>query len=220
MPHNSYSEDDEMDLNELFAALWSHMLFIILVTSLSIFLAAYYALTAEKNFTAESVFQIEEKDGNSGVLSGELSALASLAGFAGAGATSNTGLLLERAIGREFIINMNKKFSMDRDLYFNSYDPDYKDPLWKATIKKIIGLQKTELEKNAIIENNVLKNYRENVLFALTDGGAIKISVTHIDPQKASYYANGFMDEIGKMVKGEAQESKALRLNYLSENSS
>ena len=29
----------------------------------------------------------------------------------------------------------------------NAYDPNYKDPFWKATIKKIIGRQTTELEK-------------------------------------------------------------------------
>ena len=87
----------------------------------------------------------------------------------------------------------------------------------KATIKKIIGWQTTELEKNAIIENNVLKNYRKNVVFELTDGGAIEISVTHIDPEKASYYANGFMEEIRQLVEEESNASQALRLNYLSE---
>ena len=38
-------------------------------------------------------------------------------------------------------------------------------------------------EKNAIIENNVLNNYKENVVFELKDSGAIEISVTHTDPE-------------------------------------
>ena len=218
MSQNSNLEDDEIDLGELFAALWSHKLLIILFTGLSIFLAGYYAITAEKKFTAKSIFQIEQNDSSSGFnLSGELGALASLAGFAGTQATSSMDVLLERATGREFIIDMREKFSIDRDLYFNTYDPDYEDPLWKATVKKIIGWQTTELEKNSIIENNVLKNYRENVVFELTDGGAIAISVTHIDPEKASYYANGFMEEIRQLVENESNASQELRLNYLSE---
>ena len=218
MSHNSNLEDDEIDLGELFAALWSHKILITLFMGLSIFLAGYYAITAEKKFMAKSIFQIEQSDSSSGFnLSGELGALASLAGFAGTQATSSTDVLLERATGREFIIDMKSKFSIDRDLYFNTYDPDYEDPLWKATIKKIIGWQSTELEKNAIIENNVLKNYRDNVDFTLTDGGAIEISVTHIDPEKASYYANSFMEEIRKLVEEESSASQALRLNYLSE---
>ena len=166
MSHNSNLEDDEIDLGELFAALWSHKLLITLFTGLSIFLAGYHAVTTAKKFTAKSVFQIEQNDGGTSFsLSRELGSLASLAGLAGMQATSSTEVLLERAMGREFIIDMKAKFSIDQDLYFNRYDPDYKDPFWKATIKKIIGWQTTELEKNAIIENNVLQNYRKNVVF-------------------------------------------------------
>ena len=36
-------------------------------------------------------------------------------------ATSSIDILLERAKGREFIIDMKTKFSIDRDIYFNSY---------------------------------------------------------------------------------------------------
>ena len=218
MSQNSNLKDDEIDLRELLAALWSHKLLITFFTVLSIFFAGYYAITAEKKFTAKSIFQIEQNNSSRGFnLSGELGALASLAGFSGVQATSSADILLERATGREFIIDMQRKFSIDQDVYFNTYDPDYKDPLWKATIKKIIGWSKTELEKKAIIENNVLKNYRVNVVFELTGSGAIEISVTHIDPQKASYYANSFMEEIRKMVENESNASQALRLNYLSE---
>ena len=179
------------------AALWSHKLLITLFTGLSIFLAGYSAIT-KKKFTAKSVFQIDQNDSSSGFnISGELGALASLAGFAGVQKGSSTDILLERAKGREFIINVQKEFSIDQDPFFNTYNPAYKDPFWKAAIKKIIGWQTTESEKNAIIENNVLKNYRQNVVFEVTDGGAIGISVTHIDPKKASFYANSFMKKFG-----------------------
>ena len=53
--------------------------------------------------------------------------------------------------------------------------------------------------------------------FETTTGGAIVISVTHINPQKASYYANSFMEEIRQMVEQESNASQVLRLNYLSE---
>ena len=218
MSHNSNNEDDEIDLSELFAALWSHKLFVMLFTSLSIFFAGYYALTAQKIFTAKSVFQIEQTDSSSGFnLSGEMSALASLANFAGGRRASGIETLFERATGREFIIDMKAKFSIDRDLYFNTYDPDYKEPIWKTTFKKFIGWQTTESEKNAIIESNILQNYRANVRFEDTGNGAIELSVTHTDPEKASYYANNFMEEIRKLVEEEANTSQTLRLNYLSE---
>ena len=101
MSQSSNLEDGEVDLSELFAAIWSHKPLIILLTGLSIFLAGYYALTTEKKFTAKSIFQIEQKDGSSGFdLSGELGALASLAGFTSAQAVSSSEILLERASGR------------------------------------------------------------------------------------------------------------------------
>ncbi len=218
MSQNPNLEDDEIDLRELFAVLWSHKILISLFTGLSILLSGHHALTTQKKFTASAIFQIERNNTQAQInMPGQLSALASLAGLSSLGGLSSNSLLLERVMGREFIIQLKTKFSIDRDSFFNQYDPDYKDPFWKATIKEIIGWQKTELEKNAIIESNVLANYRQNVDIGLTDGGAFAISVTHFDPQKASYYANSFMEEIRKMVEKESAASLALRLNYLSE---
>ena len=118
MSHYSNLENGEIDLSELFVALWSHILLITLFTGLSVFLAGYYAITAEKKFTAKSIFQIEQHDSGSGFnLSEELGALASLAGIAGSSVTTSTDILLERAKGREFIIDLTAKFSIDRDLY-------------------------------------------------------------------------------------------------------
>ena len=218
MLQNSNPQDYEIDFSESLAALWAHKIFITLFVSFGLFLAGHKVITTEKKFTARSVFQIQqENSGSSFNLAKELGTLASFSGLVGSAKNNGIDALLERATGREFIIDMNTKFSIDRDLYFNNYNPDYKDPVWKKTIKRIIGWQKTELEKNAIIENNVLSNYRANVLFDLTAGGAIEISVTHTDPQKASYYANGFMEEIRQVVEEESEASQELRLNYLSE---
>ena len=172
MSNNSNIQDDELDPRELLAVLWSHKILITLLTGLSIFLAGYYALTAERKFSAKAIFQIEQTDSSSSFnLTKELGNLASIAGFSNLGEVSSAEILIERATGREFIISLQNKLSLDQDPYFNSYVEgfEYKDPFWKATIKKIIGWQKTELEKKAIIEFNVLKNFRKSVLFNITE---------------------------------------------------
>ena len=220
MSHNSDLEEDEIDLSELFAALWSHKLLIVMFTGISIVLAGYYALTSEKRYTASAIFKIEDANDVSGFsISGELGALASLAGLSGGGVSTSSEQLLERAQGREFIININNKFSIERDPYFNSYSysPEQKDPFWKATIKQIIGWQETKLEQSVIIENNVVKNYRRNVVLEITDSGAFKLSVTHSDRPQAANYANNFMEELRLLVEEESNASQELRLNYLSE---
>ena len=110
--------------------------------------------------------------------------------------------------GREFILAVNSKFSISSDPHFNSYDPNYKDPLWKATIKKIIGWEKTEIAEADIIENSVIKNFRKSIKFEKTKGGAISIAVTHLNPQKASYYANIIMEELRQLVERKAMLRK------------
>ncbi len=218
MSQNSTLEENELDLRELIATLWSHKFFISLVTGLSIFYAGYNALTTQKKFTASAIFQIENKNTSSGFnMSGELSTLASLAGFSSGSLGSDADMLIERAMGREFIINVKEKFLIENDRYFNSYNPNAKDPLWKKTIKQIIGWQKTELDKTAIIESNIVSNFRANVNFEIMDSGSINLSVTHIDPEKASNYANVFMEEVRRLVQNESDMAQKLRLNYLSE---
>ena len=97
MSQNSTLEDDETDVIELLAGLWSHKLLITLFTGLSIFLAGYYIITSEKKFTAKSVFQIQQTNNSDFSIPGELSALATLASFAGAKGNTDANILLERA---------------------------------------------------------------------------------------------------------------------------
>ena len=218
MSQKSNSYDSEIKLVELFRALWSHKLFIALVTGLSIFVAGYNALTTEKKFTAHTLFQIENKNNNSGFnLTGELGALASIVGMPGISDKSSSDILIERLTGREFIIKMKNENSLDLDPYFNSYNPNYKDPIWKAIIKKIIGWEKIEQEENVLIENKIISNYSDNVEIGQNKSGAFVLSVTHSDPAKASKYANTFMDGVKRLIEEENAIAQSLRLNYLSE---
>ena len=73
-----------------------------------------------------------------------MGALASIAGLGKNSSSSGLESLLEQVNGREFILNFNNKYSIDRDPYFNTYNPNYKDPIWKATIKKIIGWERVK----------------------------------------------------------------------------
>ena len=217
MQQNSKLQDDELDLGEMIAALWSHKIFIVLITGLFTFLSGYYALTTDKEYTAVAVFQIENTKNSGFNIPTELGAIASLAGLGAGIQKSGSEILIERAYGREFILRVLEKFSLDLDPFFNFYDPNYKDPVWKATIKKLIGWQKTQLEKKALVEHNVTETYREYVDFQETDAGAISIAVTHEDPAKAADYANGFMIELKQLVERESAAAKSRRLNYLSE---
>ena len=217
MSQNPTLEDSEIGLGELFAILWSYKFLIMLFTGLSILLSGHHVLTTEKKFTAQAIFQIEQNNSSKFNYSEDFSALASLAGFATGSSNSNLDVLLERLTGREFIIKMKDNLLLEHDPFFNSYNPDYKDPYWKALIKQIIGWQKTDFEKKAIIERNILDNYRSNVKFEKSQSGSVSILVTHVNFQKSSKYANDLLEEIERLVEEEAKNAQNLRLSYLSE---
>ena len=102
MSDKNYKTEDEVDLSELFASLWSHKVLIVLITGISVFLSGFYALTTNKHYTANAVFAIEHDNTRGLSLGGEFGALASIAGF-GPSVSSGTDLLLERIKSREFI---------------------------------------------------------------------------------------------------------------------
>ena len=60
---------------------------------------------------------------------------------------------------------------------------------------KFIGWQ-TNAEKENIIENIIISKHKEFVKVKETEGGSIVLSVTHTNPEKASKYANSFMEEV------------------------
>ena len=212
------SANELIDLTEIFAILWAHKIFITFITGLFIFISGYNALTSVKKYTAQAIFQIERINNNSQfTLPSELGALASIAGFAGINNSNVSKVLLERTTGREFILEQSKKLSLAEDRYFNTYDPNFKDPFWKEAIKNIIGWETKQPETDAIVESIIIKKYLKNVKLKNTEGGAIVVAVTHVSPAKAANYANTIMEEVRLLVEAESTNAQKLRLNYLSE---
>ena len=217
MTQNNTIDDDEIDLAELFYALWAHKFFIGICTGLAIVCAGYYALTTDKEYTAKAVFEIQQGDNGRGFsLPGDLGALASLAGVSSGGA-SGTDALLERVKSKEYILETNEILNFENDPYFNNYSPNQTDPMWKATIKNLIGWQSDKRTADAIIEGKIVETFKESISVSTTDAGAISLSVTHEDPNRAAFYANELMEFTRDLVLDEQEESTDLRLNYLSE---
>ena len=216
MTDKSYVKDDEIDLSELLITLWCHKIWIAVVTTLFIFFSGYYAITTKKQYTAAAIFQIEQNGSNSLNIPGEFGALASLAGFGHVGGT-NSEILIERILKREFILKVSKTLSLQDDTFFQNYNPNAVDPIWKAAIKVLIGWKKSDVDKQSLIDNTIQKNYLEYVEASQTPGGAIIISVTHEDPKLAAKYANQIMELVRYTVATEEEQSKEIRLSYLAE---
>ena len=59
--------------------------------------------------------------------------------------------------------------------------------------EKFFGVATVDLDNSIKAEKIIIQNFRNNIVFEEIEGGAIKILVTHLDPYKASYYANRLM---------------------------
>ena len=210
---NSIS-DDEIDLRELFITLWAYKLFIACACALGIVLGAYHALNAEKEFTSAAIFKIDQSKSSGISLGGELGALASLAGFGGGLAASI--LPSDQVTGRIFIEKLDAKLNFQVDPYFNTYNPNSVDPLWKSLIKSAIGWQKSSTDPQEVIWQGIVKKYTKSVVLDETTDGSVKIVVTHMNPQRAAEISNVIMDEIISTLENKRNTEQDAQLSYLS----
>ena len=206
--------NDEIDLRELFITLWAYKLFIACACALGIVLGGYYALNAEKEFTSTAIFKIDQSKSGGISLGGELGALASFAGFGGGIAAS--ALPTDQVTGRIFIEKLDAKLNFQADPYFNTYNPNSLDPLWKSLIKRAIGWQKSSIDPQEAIWQGIVAKYTKSIVLDKTPDGAVKIVVTHVNPQRAAEISNTIMDEIISTLENKRNTEQDARLSYLS----
>ena len=178
------NQAEEIDLKEILAIFWSNKAFIVLISVFSIFIGGYYIVTADKKFTATAMFEIQQKNQSGFNLPDNVGALASLAGI-GNISNNNNEVLMQRVMAREFILDFSKKYLLYDDPFFNSFDPNYVEPLWKSTIKKTLNLNSQQASVNAKINNMVVSNFKKFVDINTFENGIISISVTHSIPKFA-----------------------------------
>ena len=208
--------DDEIDLSEIFGTLWAKKLLILFVMILLTVGAISYALSLTEKYTSNVVFQLKD-GGKSGIgLSGDLSGLAALAGFSGAGSDSNS--VNDRVLGRDFVVNLSNVLALDEDPYFNP--PDGKPSLLKTMIlagKSLVSGESSDTgtEQADPIEK-IFDVYEKNVTITETADGSTKITVTHVDPDKAASIANGILAALVNELEAEANSQQKSELNYFS----
>ena len=206
--------DDEIDLRELFITLWAYKLFIAGTCALGVVFGGYYALNADKEFTSAAIFKLDHAKSGGISLGGELGALASIAGF-GSGLAA-TILPTDQVTGRIFIEKLDAKLNFQADPYFNTYNPNSVDPIWKSLIKRAIGWQKSSTDAQEATWQGIVAKYSKNVVLDETPDGSVKIVVTHVNPQRAAEIANVIMDVIISSAKNKKNTEQDRQLSYLS----
>lgn len=207
---DSLKSNDEIDLSELFLTIWAYKFFIACTCALGLVISGYYALNQDRLFTSATIFKLDQGEPRGISFGGELD----FAGIKGMNLSSN--LPIDQIMGRIFIEQINDKINLKDDPYFNTYNPNSIDPIWKSIIKRAIGWQTLTTDIQEAMWQNIVANYSKNVEMELTSEGSFKISVTHLIPQRAAEIANIIMNKIILDSKNKKDKNRDQMLSYLS----
>lgn len=102
---NTQNQDDEIDLAELWRALWAGKFTIIIISMIFAVTSVFFALSKPDIYKASAILSPASSEGGAGGLSGQLGGLASMAGInlGGGGGVDKTALALEILKSRSFI---------------------------------------------------------------------------------------------------------------------
>lgn len=200
--------DDEIDLRELFAAIWQGKWTIIIITALFAVASVFYAINQPNIYKSEVLLAPAEEQKNSG-LAGQLGGLASLAGvnLGSSGSIDKTQMALEVLKSRQFISNFIQIHSILPDLMaVKAWDMQtntiiYNEELFNSATNK--WLREVKAPRKA--EPSMQEAYRvfSQVISAKKDKetGMIIISVEHVSPFIAQQWANWLVSDINRTMK-------------------
>lgn len=205
--------DDEIDLRELFKALWQGKWIIIVTTLLFSVAAVFYALSLPNIYKSEvTLAPVSEESGLK--IPGQLGGLAALAGvnLGGMGGGDKTGLALEILKSRDFII----RFIEDNDLYL----PIMAAKGWDRTTDQLVLDQSIYNESTQQWVRAVktpfqpkpsnLETYETfQKLFSVNQdkaSGMVKLNVEHVSP----YLAKAWAEKLTKAINEEMRSRELI----------
>ena len=112
---NTQNQDDEIDLAELWRAIWAGKFTIIIISMIFAVASVFFALSKPDIYKASAILAPASEDtGGMGGMAGQLSGLASMAGISlgGGGGVDKTSLALEIIKSRSFVENFIEKHDL------------------------------------------------------------------------------------------------------------
>nr|WP_310650230.1 Wzz/FepE/Etk N-terminal domain-containing protein [Colwellia sp. MB02u-6] len=224
-PHH-LPEDDEIDLAELWHAIWSGKLLIIVISVFFAISSIIYAINHPNIYKATTLLApASEQGGASGLakMAGQFGGLASLAGInLGGGGTDKTGLALEVLKSRVFLekfINRHQLLvplmaSENWDVKTNTLI--YNDEIYNSTTKT--WLREVEAPKQP--EPSSWEAYKafKDILAVVTDKetGMMTLTVEHYSPEIATQWLLWLVSDINAAMREQDKAEAQRSIDYLS----
>lgn len=226
-PYQNSENDDEIDLAELWFAIWSGKVLIIAISFIFAVSSIIYAINQPNIYKASTLLAPASEQGSAGGLAkmaGQFGGLASLAGInLGGGGTDKTGLALEVLKSRLFIENFINKHQLlvplmatkDWDVNTNTLILD--DELYNA--KSNMWIREVSAPKKA--KPSAWEAFEAfNELFSVSsdkESGMITISIEHYSPEVAKQWLLWLVAEINNTMREQDKSEAQRSINFLSE---
>lgn len=224
-PHTQQPAGDEIELRELFGALWKGKWIIIATTFVFTIGAVLYALSLPNIYKSDVLLAPAESSSGGGLskMAGQLGGLAALAGVnLGAGESSQTDLAVQVMKSRQFVeafINKhellvplmaakdwdlsNNKLILDEELYNSSTGEWLREP------DGLRGAKPTAQEAFQVFNKEVLSISQDK------ENGLYTVSVKHYSPYIARQWVNWLIEDINKVMRERTIAETSQNLAYL-----
>ncbi|EGQ8018066.1 Wzz/FepE/Etk N-terminal domain-containing protein [Vibrio alginolyticus] len=217
--------DDEIDLRELFKALWKGKWIVIATTFVFAVSAVLYALSLPNIYKADALLAPAENSNGGGLskMAGQLGGLAALAGVnLGAGESSQTDLAVQVIKSRQFVEAFINKHDLlvplmaakDWDLASNKLilDEALYNPMtgeWLREPNGMRGATPTAQEAFEMFSKEVLSVSQDK------ESGLYTVSVKNYSPYLAQQWVNWLIEDINNVMRERTIAETSQNLAYL-----
>ena len=221
------ASDDEIDLAELWIAIWSGKVLIVAITFIFAVSSIIYAVNQPNIYKASTLLAPASEQGGAGGLAkmaGQIGGLASLAGInLGSGGTDKTGLALEVLKSRLFIENFINKHQLlvplmaakSWNIHTNTLilDEEHYNAKAKTWIRDVKAPKTSEPSPWEAFEA-----FKE-LLSVSTDKetGMITIAIEHYSPEVAKQWLIWLVAEINNTMRDQDKSEAQRSIDFLSE---
>ncbi|RBP83290.1 LPS O-antigen length regulator [Marinomonas rhizomae] len=227
LPPQAYRpQDDEIDLKELFLALWKGKWIIILMTTLFAVGGVLYALSQPNTYKAEAVLASasDSQSGGLAAMASQFGGLASLAGInLGGGGIDSKGIALATLQSRQFLNAFIHKYDLLVPLMAGEkwnestdtlqLDPELYDAQSKVWVREVAPGKSSEPT-----DWEAYKEFKKIIAVSESkDTGLVTLSITHLSPTIAKQWVDWLVVDLNAWVKEESLGETRRNIGYLEE---
>ncbi|GGN37073.1 MULTISPECIES: Wzz/FepE/Etk N-terminal domain-containing protein [Marinomonas] len=223
-PQYIQHHDDEIDLKELFLALWRGKWIIILITFAFAGGGVLYALSQPNTYKAEAILASasDSKSGGLAAMASQFGGLASLAGISlGGGGTDSKAMALATLQSRQFLnafvnkydllvpLMAGEKWNPAQDkLLINPEMYDEQQQQWVREVEPGKTAQPTDWD--AYKEFKKILGVSES-----KDSGLVTLSITHLSPTIAKQWIDWLVVDLNAWIKDKSLDETRRNIQYL-----